>query len=100
VTDLVDGMLRLLWSDEPNPVNVGNPREMTITQFAEAVLSAAGPASKSKIKFVQPKAERIADDPQRRRPDITRAKTILGWAPRVKLEDGLRETIAYFRSVA
>jgi dTDP-glucose 4,6-dehydratase len=100
VTDLVDGMLRLLWSAEPNPVNVGNPREMTITQFAEAVLSAAGPASKSKIKHVQPKAERIADDPQRRRPDITRAKKILGWSPKVKLEDGLRETIAYFRSVA
>jgi dTDP-glucose 4,6-dehydratase len=98
VTDLVDGMLRLLWSDEPNPVNVGNPREMTITEFAEAVLAAAGPQCKSKIQYVQPKAERIADDPQRRRPDITRARTILAWEPRVKLEDGLRDTIAYFRT--
>jgi dTDP-glucose 4,6-dehydratase len=100
VTDLVDGMLRLLWSDEPNPVNIGNPREMTITQFAEAVLAAAGPACKSKIKYVQPQAARIADDPQRRRPDITRAKSILGWSPKVSLEDGLRETLAYFRAVA
>ncbi len=99
VTDLVDGMLRLLWSDEPNPVNIGSPREMTITQFAEAVLAAAGPGCTSKIKYVRPQAERIADDPQRRRPDITRAKQILGWAPKVSLEAGLRETIAYFRSV-
>ena len=100
VSDLVDGMLKLLWSDEPNPVNVGNPREMTITEFAEAVLSAAGPTCASKIKYVQPKAERIADDPQRRRPDITRAKSILGWQPQIKLEAGLRETLTYFRSVS
>lgn len=99
VTDLVDGMLRLLWSDEPNPVNVGNPREMTMVEFAEAVLSAAGPTCRSSIAFVNPGAARIADDPQRRRPDITRARTILGWEPQVSLEDGLRETLAYFRAV-
>jgi dTDP-glucose 4,6-dehydratase len=100
VSDLVEGMLRLLWSDEPMPVNVGNPREMTINEFADAVLKAAGPNSKSKAVHVQPTKDRIADDPQRRRPDITRAKTILGWEPKVVLEDGLRETIQYFRSVA
>jgi dTDP-glucose 4,6-dehydratase len=99
VTDLVDGMLRLLWSDEPNPVNVGNPREMTMTEFAEAVLAAAGPQCRSTIAYVDPGAARIADDPQRRRPDITRARTILGWEPQVSLEDGLRETLAYFRAV-
>lgn len=99
VSDLVEGMLRLLMSDEPMPVNVGNPREMTMTEFADAVLKAAGPECKSQAVYVQPKKERIADDPQRRRPDITRARAILGWEPKVALEDGLRETIAYFRSV-
>ncbi len=98
VTDLVDGMLRLLWSDEAMPVNVGNPREMTILEFAQAVKDAAGPECSSEIVFYQPKKERTADDPQRRRPDITRAREILGWEPRVSLEDGLKETIAYFRS--
>ena len=99
VSDLVEGMLRLLMSDEPMPVNVGNPREMTMTEFADAVLKAAGPACKSQAVYVQPSKERIADDPQRRRPDITRARAILGWEPKVALEDGLRDTIAYFRSV-
>ena len=99
VSDLVDGMVRLLMSDEPNPVNVGNPREMTVAEFAAAVIAAAGPDCSSAPVFVQPKRERIADDPQRRRPDITRAREILGWEPRVPLETGLRETIAYFRSV-
>ncbi len=99
VSDLVEGMLRLLMSDEPMPVNVGNPREMTMTEFADAVLKAAGPDCKSKAIYIQPSKERIADDPQRRRPDITRARAILGWEPKVPLEDGLRETIAYFRSV-
>lgn len=99
VSDLVEGMWRLLMSDEPMPVNVGNPREMTMTQFADAVILAAGPECRSKAVYVQPQKERIADDPQRRRPDITRARQILGWEPRVALEDGLRETLTYFRSV-
>ena len=81
------------------PVNVGNPREMTMTEFADAVLKAAGPECRSQAIYIQPSKERIADDPQRRRPDITRARAILGWEPKVPLEDGLRETIAYFRSV-
>jgi len=99
VTDLVDGMLRLLWSDEHLPVNVGNPNEMTVLEFAQAVRAAGQPECKSEIIFFQPKAERIADDPQRRRPDITRARRILEWEPKVSLEDGLRKTIAYFRSI-
>ncbi|MBX7214808.1 MAG: SDR family oxidoreductase [Thermoflexales bacterium] len=99
VSDLVEGMWRLLMSDEPMPVNVGNPREMTMTQFADAVILAAGSECRSKAVYVQPQNERIADDPQRRRPDITRARQILGWEPRVALEDGLRETLTYFRSV-
>ena len=99
VTDLVDGMLRLLWSDEHMPVNVGNPNEMTVFEFAQAVRAAGQPECKSEIIFFQPKAERVSDDPQRRKPDITRARNILGWEPKVSLEEGLRKTIAYFRSV-
>ncbi|MCW1967780.1 MAG: SDR family oxidoreductase [Anaerolineae bacterium] len=100
VSDLVDGMLRLLWSNEFMPVNIGNPREMTVYDFALAVKSAAGPDCGSEIKFIQPHAARISDDPQRRRPDITRAQSILGWEPKVGLEDGLRQTIAYFKTIA
>jgi dTDP-glucose 4,6-dehydratase len=100
VTDLVDGMLRLLWSNEVMPINIGSPHEMTILEFAQAVKAAAGPKCTSEIMFYQPRAERIADDPQRRRPDITRAKTILGWEPKVPLEAGLQRTIDYFRSIA
>lgn len=98
VSDLVDGMLRLLWSDEVMPVNIGNPNEMTILEFARAVKAAAGPECTSEIVFHQPRPDRIADDPQRRQPDITRARQILGWEPRVPLEEGLRRTIEYFRA--
>jgi dTDP-glucose 4,6-dehydratase len=97
VSDLVDGMVRLLWSDEHLPVNVGNPNEMTVLEFAQAVKAAGQPECKSEIVFVQPKAERVSDDPQRRRPDITRARSILGWEPKVALEEGLKLTIEYFR---
>jgi dTDP-glucose 4,6-dehydratase len=91
VTDLVDGIYRLLLSDETHPVNIGNPSEITILQFAEEVLKHID--TKSKIVF-EPLPE---DDPKVRQPDITRAKSILGWEPKVNREDGLRETIAYFR---
>ncbi len=99
VSDLVDGMLRLLWSDEVMPVNVGNPNEMTVLEFAQAVHAAGQPGCKSDIVFFQPKADRVADDPQRRKPDITRARTILGWEPKVALDEGLRRTIDYFRTI-
>lgn len=95
VTDLVEGIYRLLLSDEVLPVNIGNPREMTILQFAHAVREATG--SQSEIVFVQPKDERVQDDPTMRRPDISKAQQILGWQPMVTLEQGLAETIAYFR---
>ncbi|MCS7088498.1 MAG: SDR family oxidoreductase [Thermoflexales bacterium] len=98
VSDLVEGLLRLLWSEEVRPVNLGNPHEITILEFAQAVKWAAGPACTSPILIhAQPSAERIADDPQRRRPDITRAREVLGWEPKVSLEEGLRETFTYFR---
>jgi len=93
VSDLVDGFVRLALSDLQDPVNLGNPEEMTILQFAEAVRQAAGGGGRI-VHLPLPK-----DDPQRRRPDITRARQLLGWEPRTSLSEGLRRTIAYFRGV-
>jgi len=94
VDDLIDGMLQLM--DSPpeftGPVNIGNPGEFTIRELAEMVLRLTN--SKSTIEF-KPLPQ---DDPRQRRPDITAAKTNLGWTPKISLEDGLRETIAYFRA--
>ena len=93
VKDLIDGLVRLALSDEREPVNIGNPREMTMLEFAEAVRAAAGGGG----RIVHQPLPR--DDPKQRRPDITRARERLGWEPRVPLEEGLRETIAWFRTV-
>ncbi len=95
VDDLVDGIVRLLASDFHEPVNLGNPREMTILDFAHKVLEVTG--SRSEITFVHPTDERTKDDPKVRCPDITRARTLLGWEPRVSLEEGLARTAADFR---
>lgn len=94
-SDLVEGVYRLLMSDIDTPVNIGNPREMSILDFAHAVIEAAG--SQSEIIFVQPKDERVQDDPQVRRPDISKAKEYLQWEPEIDLEEGLARTIAFFR---
>jgi dTDP-glucose 4,6-dehydratase len=91
VEDLVDGIYRLLESNEVYPVNIGNPSEMTIRQFAEKVVELTG--SRSTLTF-HPLPE---DDPKVRQPDITRARTILGWQPKVDLDTGLRRTLAYFK---
>jgi dTDP-glucose 4,6-dehydratase len=91
VTDLVDGILRLLESDQNEPVNIGNPHELTIKQIAETIIRMTG--STSQLVY-RPLPE---DDPKVRRPDITRARTLLGWEPKVALEDGLTKTIEYFR---
>jgi dTDP-glucose 4,6-dehydratase len=92
VSDLVDGIYRLMMSDTPDPVNIGNPHELTIRALAERIVALAG--SKSRI------VERPlpVDDPKVRQPDITRARTLLGWEPRVSLDEGLPRTLAYFRS--
>jgi dTDP-glucose 4,6-dehydratase len=95
VSDMVEGMVRLLASDAHEPVNMGNPYEMTILEFAHKVLQVTG--SDSGITFVQPKDERTADDPKIRQPDITRAREVLGWEPVVPLEEGLTHTAGYFR---
>jgi dTDP-glucose 4,6-dehydratase len=93
VDDLVEGIYRLLCSDEHHPVNIGNPAEITIHQFAEVINRIVGnPAG---IDFKP--AMRLGDDPQRRQPDITRARTILGWEPKVSLEEGIAKTVPYFR---
>ncbi len=94
-SDLVEGVYRLLQSDEKLPVNIGNPAEMTILDFARAVVEIAG--SGSEIVFVQPRDERFTDDPKMRRPDIGKAKRVLSWEPQVPLAEGLAETVAYFR---
>ena len=94
VSDMVEGLCRLMLSDERYPVNLGNPREMTILEFAEHIRRITG--SQSEIVF-RPLPE---DDPQQRQPDITKARTLLGWEPRVPLDEGLRETVAYFRGLA
>ncbi|MBZ5590983.1 MAG: SDR family oxidoreductase [Acidobacteriia bacterium] len=91
VSDLVDGLCRLMESDERYPVNLGNPQEMTILEFAERIRRLTG--TKSQIVH-RPLPQ---DDPKQRKPDIGKAQSILGWQPRVALEDGLRQTIEYFR---
>lgn len=95
-SDLIEGLYRLLLSDEKLPVNIGNPVEMTILEFAHAVLEIAN--SQSEIVHITPKDERFTDDPHVRRPDITKAQNVLGWNPKVNLADGLAQTIAFFRN--
>ena len=92
VSDLVDGILRLMESDLHDPVNIGNPHEMTIEQIARAIIEISG--SKSQIVY-RPLPE---DDPKVRKPDITRARTLLGWEPKVALADGLQKTLEYFKT--
>ena len=94
-TDLVEGIYRLLFSAENLPVNIGNPVEMNMIDFAEAVVEISG--SQSDIVFVNPTDDRFTDDPKVRRPDISKAKRILDWEPKIYLADGLKMTIDYFR---
>jgi len=93
VDDLVEGVIKLLYSEEHLPVNIGNQDEMTILQFAETINQIVG--NKAGITFV--KDARSVRDPQQRQPDITRARQILGWEPKVSLEEGIQKTIPYFR---
>ena len=92
VSDLIDGIYRLLMSDETQPTNIGNPAEMTVLQFAQVIKRLTG--ATAPIEF-RPLPE---DDPKIRRPDITKARKLLGWEPRVPLEEGISRTIDYFRS--
>ena len=92
VDDLVAGLLLLLEKGDSRPVNLGNPVEMTLIQFADAVRKAVGKGGA--VKSVRPLPE---NDPRQRRPDITRAKTLLDWEPKVPLAEGLKPTVEYFR---
>jgi len=92
VSDMVDGLYRLAACTDPLPVNLGNPREFTVLRFAQVVKKLTG--SRSTVSF-EPLPE---DDPKRRKPDIRRARRLLEWQPKVKLEDGLARTISWFRS--
>lgn len=93
VSDLIDGVARLLYADLKEPVNVGNPSEMTVLEFAETIRRLTGTAAKVAYKPLP------VDDPKQRRPDITKARTLLGWEPKVSLDDGLKATIEYFRTL-
>lgn len=92
ISDLVDGVIRLMLSDVNDPVNIGNPHELTIEDIARTIVRLVG--SSSRIVY----APLPTDDPKVRKPDITRARTLLGWEPKVPLEQGLDQTIAYFRT--
>jgi dTDP-glucose 4,6-dehydratase len=94
VSDMVEGLVRLGSSDERFPVNLGNPVELTILEFAERIRRLMN----EKLPIVhEPLPD---DDPKKRRPDITKAKRVLGWEPKVNLADGLRETVEYFKALA
>ena len=90
ITDLVDGIIKLMLSSENDPVNIGNPVEMTIKDIAETIIRMTGSTSKIVYRPLP------TDDPKQRRPDITRARTMLGWEPKVELEEGLLKTVDYF----
>jgi dTDP-glucose 4,6-dehydratase len=94
VTDLVDGVLRLMEADTSEPVNIGNPHEVTIEEIARTVIRLIGSTSRLVYRPLP------VDDPKQRRPDITRARTLLNWEPSVDLEEGLLKTIGYFRQRA
>jgi dTDP-glucose 4,6-dehydratase len=92
VSDLIEGIYRLMMSNYDLPVNIGNPNELTMLQFAQQIIHAT--KSHSKIVF-KPLPQ---DDPKQRRPDITRARKTLKWEPKVRLADGLKQTIQYFKT--
>lgn len=92
VDDLIEGIYRLFMSDESLPVNIGNPAEISILEFAETINHLVG----NQAGIIKLPEQRLGDDPQRRRPDITRAKELLGWEPKVSLEEGIARTIPYF----
>jgi dTDP-glucose 4,6-dehydratase len=92
VSDLIDGIYRLMMSDYPLPVNIGNPEEITMLGLAKEIIALTG--SKSKIIF----QELPTDDPKVRQPDITKAKNLLGWSPKVSRAEGLKKTITYFKA--
>ena len=102
VDDLVEGIYRLLLSDYHLPVNIGNPDEISLKEFAEEILALTGNKSRpdepvGRVKIIYKPLP--VDDPKQRQPDITKAKTLLGWEPKVKRKEGLKITFEYFKSL-
>ena len=93
VSDLIDGIYRLLMSEERDPVNIGNPKELSVLEFAKTIRELTGTSSEIVLRPLP------VDDPRVRQPDITKARTKLGWEPKVELREGLVKTIEYFRSI-
>jgi dTDP-glucose 4,6-dehydratase len=93
VDDLIEGIVRLLEADEHDPVNIGNPVETTILEFAEVINRIVG----NQAGIVFKSEHRLGDDPQRRQPDISRARTLLGWEPKIPLDEGIARTIPYLK---
>jgi dTDP-glucose 4,6-dehydratase len=91
VSDLIEGIHRLMMSELVDPVNIGNPHELTIRALAERIIALVGSKSRVALRPLP------ADDPKVRQPDITRARTLLGWEPRIPLDEGLQATLRYFR---
>jgi dTDP-glucose 4,6-dehydratase len=94
VDDLIEGIVRLLHSDCTDPVNIGNPDEITISQFAEEIIALTGTSQKVIYKDLP------VDDPKQRQPDITKARALLGWEPQIDRKEGLKRTYAYFKSLS
>jgi UDP-glucuronate decarboxylase len=95
VDDLISGLIKLMESDCTEPVNLGNPEEFTVVEFADMVLEIVGSKDTSTIVIKEP----LVDDPKRRRPDITRAREVLGWQPRWNVRKGIVETVEYYRAL-
>jgi UDP-glucuronate decarboxylase len=91
VDDLVDGLIKMMNSNENGPINIGNPEEYSIIEVAEKIIKLI--SSKSKITFLN----KLEDDPKVRKPDITKAKALLNWSPKIPFNEGLKKTIKYFR---
>jgi dTDP-glucose 4,6-dehydratase len=94
VDDLIEGIYRLLHSDYAKPVNIGNPNEITIKEFAEEILKLTGANQKIIYKSLP------TDDPKQRKPDISLARKLLGWEPKINRQEGLEKTYAYFKTLS
>ena len=97
--DLVGGLIKLMESDCTDPINLGNPEEFTVLEFADMVLEIVSNGDVSKENSMIVMKQGLVDDPKRRRPDISRAKEVLGWQPRWNVRRGIQETVEYYRAL-
>ena len=97
--DLVGGLIQLMESDCTDPINLGNPEEFTVLEFADMVLEIVASGDISKVNSTIVMKQGLIDDPKRRRPDISRAKDVLRWQPRWNVRRGIQETVEYYRAL-